>query len=322
MKSAVAKVKAALAQRGVVQHFTGLLVRGGLIHASDGRMTVAAPFDYPGEFLVPGEEFEALISRLPDNAKLDLDGDTLKVRAGRMRGAIKTLPINAVSYPTPPDNWRKPPEQFLHALKLARPFVSDNAIHYWSLCVALCEAKILASANVTLVEVDCPELDGKGILFPCWAVDYLLSRSEPLIGMQVLGGEGNEAIAFKWADQSWMRTQVVKGAFPEVAHTLLGTFVQPEWELGTDWKEAYRAVSELTDGAIELYTDRIVGAKGQGKTEHDANTPCPENAECSRYDPKFLNPVVAIATHWHPQSWPNPAFFAGPGIRGLIAGRN
>jgi DNA polymerase III sliding clamp (beta) subunit (PCNA family) len=319
LKDAIAKVKAAITKQGIIEAMSHYLVLDGMIYASDGRMVAVAPFPHKGNFLVPSEEFSSLVDRLPENPKITLEDKRISIRAGRMHGTIALLPTDSVSYPVPDKReWRRPPSDFLDALETIRPFISDNAIHPWSLCVALREDAMLATNNVVLAQVDCDELNGKDVLLPTWAVDYVLSREDELVGITVTEGR---SMAFLWDDGSWMRSKLGEGTFPPVAQSLIDNFQQPSWKIPKDWRAAYENVAALSEGVIEVRTDKITGAKGHGHVEHGTpKSPAPEGG-FSRWDPKFLTPVIAACSHWQPQVWPKPAYFSGPGIRGLISGR-
>lgn len=319
MQAAIAKVKGALSSQDVVPQLTYYLVKNGMIHASNGRMSVAAPFPFTGaEFLAPGVELEALVTRLPDlPPTIKLEDNKLRIRAGRLRGTIETLPASSVNYTPPPEDWRPVPPDMLESLRAIRPFVSDNAIHFWSLCVSMQADHMLASTNVSLARVECPGLHGDDTLVPCWAIDYVLSRTEQLTHLQI---NESKTIAFKWEDGSWMKTQLVVGRFPDVAHNLIAAWQEPAWEIPSEWRQAYRLVAEMSENLVVIHAAFIKGSQTHATVKHETNpAPVPEGGY-SRYNPKFLNAVIDAATHWDPSTWPKPAYFSGPGIRGLIAG--
>lgn len=319
MKAALAKVRRALSRQDIVQEYTQYLVRGGRISAYDGRFVASAPVEYNQVFLVPGREFESLIDRLPNvEYSVTVTEDTVTLRSGRLHGQIRLLPVTGAIHPEPGPDWHAPPSTFLQALKIARPFISDNAIHMWALCVSLEAGIMRATTNVSLVEVDCPGLDGSGQLLPSWAIDYLLSREEILTGMQMYP----EYAAFRWSDDSWMRTQLVQGAFPAQARGLFSSFTPPAWAISKEWKTAYITVSEMSESEIEIHAEELVGKRGASTVNFGVSlTPVPENGGVAKFDPKFLDAVIAGAMHFDPSVWPNPAPFAAPSLRGFIVGR-
>ena len=321
MKAALDKVRKALSRldKSVSLHLTHYLVRDGMIHATDGRITAAAPFPYDGgTFAVMGEDFERVIDRMPTRPTLTQGTDHIVLKCGRLRGTIQTLIQGSVQIDTPQEgSWEAMPPGFFKALERIRPFVSDNATHYWALCVCLGADRMLATTNVALAAAECEGLQGKGQMMPCWAVDYLLSRSETLIGIQL--HENN--CEFLWTDGSWMRTQLIGEQFPETASKLLDNWRQPEHAVTDAWRAAYRTVADMAEREIEIHADRILGRSGVSVIEHEIASPTPDKHPFSKWDPRYLNPVIDAATHWSPALWPSPCYFGGEGIRGIVMGR-
>lgn len=319
MKAELAKIRRALARQDIVPELTRYFVYDRTIRAYDGRFVACCPCAYEGTFLVPSKEFELLLDRIPaePSIRLNPEDNTLVIKSGRMRGQIRLLPHTDLAYPQPGPHWDRPPDNFLEALRLTRPFVSDNAIHQWALCISLEFNVMRATTNVSLVEVDCFDLDGAGQLLPCWAVDYLLSREEKLCGIQLT----TEYAAFCWADGSWMRTQLIQGEFPAIARQLFEDFTLPTWRITDEWRAAYESISSLTESEVSIRADRIVGTHGVGTGEHFVlDVPLGENTE-TKFDPKFMDTVIKTATSINFAAYPNPVPFTAPGLRGVIVGR-
>jgi hypothetical protein len=318
MKESLDKVRKALSRQDIVASMTQYLVRDGTITAGDGRYTACAPIPCDGTFAVPGREFERLINRLPSIESVQIGDGSITLRSRRMHGTIKTLPANDVEYAQPGDTWNPLPPNFLTALALIRPFISDNAIHPWALCACIGRDSFVATTNVSLAQVDCPSLDGAGHLLPCWAVDYLLSRKDGnLIGWQLYPNYA----AFKWDDNSWMRTQLINDEFPTTGLKLFENYKKPEWAITNEWREAYEFVSEMTESVVEVHATKLVGHRDASEVEHEIPlTPVPVE-ERSLWASQFLDAVIKNATHWEPDKYPNPTAFAAPGLRGFIIGR-
>jgi|GEM_PF-6122196 len=315
MKQALTKIKQALAQHGIVEAFTQYRIEGGEISAYNGRFTASCPIDNTSlAFAVPGREFEALVSRLPEDAALSVADSVLRLKAGRQHGTIKLLPLSDATQPRPSAQWRTPPASLIPALQAARPFISDNAVYQWALCASLESGLVRATNNVCLVEAMAAGLDATGQLLPLWVIDYLLSRDESLTGFQLTDSH----VSFKWSDDSWMRAQLVDGAFPEVTRTVFEQFLQPAWAIPAEWKQAYRTVAELSAEAVTIAPAALSGGHGAATIEHEIETPVAEEV---KFNPKFLTSVIETATHWEPSAYPRPTPFAAPGLRGFVIGR-
>ena len=317
MKEAIKKINEALSSGNIVKHFSYYLVKDGMICASDGRMVAASPFPCKITFLVAGDEFEKLVNRMPAEPTLTPLDDSIRLTSGRFRGTIQTLDPTTVSYATPEGSWYKWPPGLLARLQLVRSFISDNATQTWALCAWLKDDAAWATNNVALARVSCEGMNAPGILLPNWAIDFLVKRKdEP----QAFFMTDNHA-AFRWADGSWMRTQLGEGTFPEQAAKLVEGASQPQWEVNDEWRKACYMVADFSESHVTMYCDKIVGGRGRANVEYDIQTPVPEGLEKTIWHPKFLLPVIEAATHWDPLAYPKPATFAGPHITGIIVGK-
>lgn len=317
MKDAISKVKAAIAPKDIASHLSHYLVKGKMIHGSDNRITAAAPFPYDGEFLVPSREFEAVANKFGPGTRITVEENSVIFTDGKMRATVRTLPTSAVDYVMPQGTWKDLPGDFLAALSKVRAFISENAVHYWALSVCLEKDAIYATNNVVIACAECKGLEGEGRLLPAWAVDYILSRSETL---ETIISEPT-SMTFLWGDGSWMLSRLVDSKFPEAAETLIGNMAQPSFRLEPLWKEALSTAIEMSETLVEIHGDKMVGHTEHGVIEVKINSPAPVDGGISKWNTKFLAPVIQVAEFFQPDAWPKPAPFTGPGIRGLIIGR-
>lgn len=320
MKEAIERCKRALSRKDLVGIFSHYLLRDRTLTAGDGRMTVSTPTIYDGTFLAPGVDLERLVARLKDPITLTIDSNSITLKSERMRGTIQTIDPTTYNLDIPTyDSWLEPPSSLINALKIVRPFISDNAIHSWALAACLNDDHIIATTNVSIIKVFCPALCGAGQLLPNWAIDYVLSRKDSeLVGFQL----HENFAAFLWDDDSWMRAQLINDKFPDAVPKLFQDFKEPTWELTDEWREAYQSVSELADGHIEIHETKLVGQQEKTTTEHTIPfTPLPPDTEFTKWQPVFLDAVAGVAAYWQPDRYPDPAPFAGLGIQGFIMGR-
>ncbi len=322
MKEALAKVRKAISRQDIKIELCHYMLRNGRLYAFDGRHTASAPVDCPGAFLVPGREFERIFDKIPDDADpvITLSASSVQVRYGRMSGTLRltdTIDIDSIKYPEPGQNWCDLPDALLNALQLVRPFLSDNAVHSYALAASAGRDLLRATTNVSLVEVACPGLYADGQLIPCWAIDFVLGRRNGLVSFQLT----DKQMSFLWDDGCWMCSLLISSEFPEMARTLFDTFEKPRWAVTEDWRQCYQLVSDRSEGRIEVHENKIVGMHGTATIEHLSETAPIPSEGVSYWDPKFLDPVVEIATHWQPDRWPGASTFRGKGIRGFIVGR-
>lgn len=317
MKEALAWVRDAIATKDIATALNHYLVDQGIIYAADGRMTAAHPFPHDGTFCVSGPEFDALLGRMDAAPKIEVGQGAITAKLGRMRGTIKTIDPRDWTYATVPDPWHPLPLGLLEGLRKLRPFISDNAVHSFAMCVLAKDDALYATTNVSLARCLCPGLNGVAAMVPYWAVDFILKREEGLVEW----AHGDGYLGFRWSNGAWMRTQLVADRFPDTAITMLDGLPQPTVEITLEWRAAFDHAKALLDETIVFKPDHMTGVNRNMAVHVEASTPAPQGAEHSAWTLRYLAPVVECATHWQPDAWPNPSPFVGPGIVGLVAGR-
>lgn len=322
MREIISWLNDALASKELVAGMNYYRAANGEIKATDGRITAAHPWPYKGEFLVPGEEFEKILSRCPNEPSLTVISPTeLKLHSGRFHGTIKTLvPLQHWDYPGIDDaEWKPIPAQLIEVLKALRPFVSDNAVQNWALSVALQDGWAYATNNVAIGGAKCKGLNGVHALLPVWAIDFIINRTEALNHWCWT----DNYVAFKWSNGAWMRSQLLVGTFPEKAMELVreAQKEKPTQVITDEFRNAFRQVAELAADTISIYPDRIESKFGKAVIVDGAESEVPEGVPCSIWGAKFLLPAIEVADSWSPAMWPKPAPFKGPLVSGYVVGR-
>jgi hypothetical protein len=296
-------------------------IAGGEIRATDGRITAGHPWPSADSFLVPGEEFEKVIKRMPGDITVTAnEASTVTVKSSRFRGVISTLSIGEWNYPGVEDSqWLPLPDGLLPVLRALRPFISDNATQQWALCVALENGWAYATNNVALAGAPCPQLGAVQALLPCWAVDFVTSRPDHLDAWAWT----DHYVAFRWRNGAWMRSQLVVGEFPSKAAALVRSALdeQPTQNIGPEFRSAFLEIAGLAEDTILVYADRIESTFGKAIILGEAECEVPQGAPASIWGAKYLAPIMDGATHWSPGAWPKPAVFKGPVVSGYVVGR-
>lgn len=317
MLTAVQKIRGAVATKDIIPDLTYYFISNGFIHASNGHITAAAPCPDDREYIVPASMFEKFL-KAAEQPKITVTEDGVKITSKSFRGNIQKIEKISVSYHRPEGKRVEVDASFVAGLRKIRPFVSENATQPWAAAVHVNDNKLYATNNVVLARVDIGATNFHGAL-PVLAIDFILNRQEKLVA---LSGIDDQNISFFWEDGSWVRTQLVIGEFPQKGLDLLMAAEEPTFPVTTDWLMAFNKVAQFCEGVICLAPDKIYDKRSEYQVETDALTPVPEGAAESRWNPKFLSDVLAVATHWQPQAWPKPAPFKGSNINGVIVGRN
>jgi hypothetical protein len=319
MKDALKWIKGAISARSLVEDKTFYKMDNSEIKATNGRLTAGHPCETGCDFLVPGEEFEKVLERLPGDITIKPMDKAVQLRSGRFNGTINTLPLDRWSYPDASEAvWQPIPADLINLLDQLRPFVSDNATQGWATCVALEKGWAYATNNIALAGGACKGLDLMALL-PVWAVDFVLARKE---GLRNWAWSENY-VAFQWDNEAWMRSVLVIGQFPEkaaamireVAGTKTTTKITPEF------RQAFVDVAGLAEDTILIYGDKIVSRFKQAEIVADIVCRVPDGVECSIWGAEYLVPAIKAADSWSPDVWPKPAPWKGKSICGLVVGR-
>lgn len=318
MKDAIAWIKEGLSTKSIMPAHRFYLVKDGMIYATDGRMTCGHPFPYDKTFCAGGAELDKLVSRMSGAISIELGEDDVTVKAGRLRGKIKTIDPKDWPYETVNEERSPVPPDLMKGLRLLRPFISDNATRPWALCVRAVNDTLYATNNVTAAAIPGIELDDIDVLIPNWAIDFVLAREG------VTHWSHDKAhVGFHWSNGAWMSTRLIDGTgFPETIEDVINKAGYATHKLTDDWKDAFNEITSLIDGQIVLREDKMVGrSKSEAMdVEVEAFSVVPKDGE-SGWSVEYLSSVVACASHFNPDTYPAPSPFRGDGIIGVIIGR-
>jgi hypothetical protein len=327
MRDALKWVKGAIAARDLDPSRTFYKMDNSEIKATNGRLIAGHPCDTGCDFLVPGEEFEKVLDRLPGDITIKPLENAVRFRSGHFSGTINTLPLDRWSYPDVSDTtWKPIPAGLVDLLRDLRPFVSDNQTQPWSTCVALENGWGYATNNVALAGKECKGIDMMALL-PAWAVDFVLSHAT---GLKSWAWSSNY-VAFQWENEAWMRSNLVIGQFPEAAAAMIRKVRETECstKITDEFRQAFVEVAAMAEDTILLYADRIVSRFKQAEIVANIKCKTPKEAECSIWGASYLVPAIKAADTWSPELWGmqdergrlKPSPWKGNGICGLVMGR-
>ena len=321
--AAIKRVRSALSNKDLIAFQTHYLLKDERIHAQNGRVQASAPCPVPGEFLVAGAEFERAVDKLPTDKLVieqDVETGTVKVKGGRFRTTIQTLPVDLV-----PDKVFEVGQvafdsaKFAYALHALRPFISDNATRPFSLCYNFTDGRAMATNNMVIAECTDTGFDpAVALLLPQWAADFIMGMGD----VEMLDvGVGRNAMQVRWADGTRMETFLGGQGWPEVARGMLDRMVAPTHEVDEEWRRDVLALRELGENEITFHADYVDCGKGRSRTRLDIPTPTPQGQPYTRWTFEFIEPILERATHIDFTNWPKPMAFAWRNVQGIAAAR-
>ena len=320
MRNEIEWLEDALATKDSTPAMTYYMVKDRMMLATNGRMVAGFPCDVDGEFLVPGEELSKILRRLPDEPTFKVNGDRLTLRSGRFSGTLHLLPAEQWRFPVMEEvKWEKFPPTILPIFKDLRPFISESAVHRWSLGVAIDDGWCFGTNNFALAGAPFPVGVGMKALIPTWVVDFILGRTEGLEQWATT----EHFMAFKWRNGAWMRSTLIDVEFPAQARTMIQNAPFGTQTVSQDYRKAVTRIADLSDTetAIQIFADRVEGKTARSAVSEKLTSEIPEGSPFSMWGVKFIGPVIAAAKSWSPALWPAPVPFTGERIRGYILGR-
>lgn len=330
--TATERVKDALSSRDYISAYTHYHLKEGRVYASDGALTASAPITETFEHVVPAEEFNKALQIFGADATYEWSEETLTVKKGRKRMTIRLLPPDQVSLVEPVKSWQQVPTDFQECLKKIRPFISDDASRPWALTAWLKQDSAgrhvcIATNNITVAEV---LMESKSkfvatldVQIPNFAIDFLLAREQKVTHI----GVENNKVSFGFEDHSQVTSQLFSVKMPETVHGILDAPLDGAgdslFQLSDEWREAYKHIIMLSPEELTIGPEIMRAGRKQASLEVEVKSHAPRDtakAE-SRWSPKFLDPVVSLATHIDFGAYPKASRFQGPGVRGLIIGK-
>jgi len=320
--AAIARVKAAL-DREDSGPFSWLVLSGGRIAANSRAMTASAPFPWLGDAIVAGSEFEAVLSRMPSDPEFDVEGDVLRIRAGRFKGEVRLAKFVETFVPATPSDADAHP---LDAATLSRfevlsGFVSEDPQPAWmnALIIQHGRASACGPQAAIYAYASIPDF-GADALIPKRALMAVLGAATPPNRISL---SANRA-SFFWEDGAWLASSLVDGKVPGTIDRLaekVATSPTPP-EITEEWRGAFIRVAGFADGEIAIRADKIVGVNGAATVEEEVESAVPEGRDASKWHVALADLVVANATAWDLSAYPAPSAFVGPVVRGLVTGRS
>lgn len=321
MKAALQRVKKALTVSNLAPQLAYVSVHNGWMSATDGRLYASAPCDCAYNFVAPGKELDKALNFHADvtmEYKPAVDGNPpqLVFKHKRSRIKIQCLPEDSFARAEAPQVWANFTPGYLEALKRARVFVSDNATQGWAMGVMNHKDFLAATNNIVLAVIDFkdPPVDGT---VPFWLIDYVAAMPDQPVGVH----SDPNAIFFLWADGSWLRSLRIEGEAPAQMKALIENLSDRDraiWQIPDEWREVYKQTLGFASRNIEVGPSHI-RARGEA-TEVETEIFSPVE-DATLWDHRFLGPVLAEATHWDISSHPQPAFWYGDKIRGVVVGK-
>lgn len=291
------------------------VVKDGLIMARDGSMQAGTNFPalVSDDFNVPAGELEAILGRVKTDVDLVHNEGVVTVRGRRLKIEIACIVDEPPSVTLPVDGWKPLPPGFQAVLKLASGFILDKNENHG---VRLKGDRVTTINNRAGIDIQLPGLNATECAMTSQCMEFILAADNDPTGYH----QTQDAIAFRWKNESWVRAQLLQKPFPSTADRVFaGAGEECPVIITDEWREAYQDLAALAEDVVEMHHDKLRVVKMTSNIESAVETPMPED-EIFYWSILGLDPVIAVATQWNPAAWPKPAVFKGPNFRGVVVG--
>lgn len=174
-------------------------------------------------------------------------------------------------------------------------------------------AQRLLRADADLISVD--GLDIEPSLLPSEVVTFLINQDSP---NEFFATESFMVV--RWENGRWARVQFINAKMPNLELIFEKAGPKAEIEITDDWRNAYVDAQALSDDTVTILSTGIKGNKGVSSVDIDIKIDGLPIDHRSHWSTSVLEPVIACATHWNPNSYPKPSLFIGKNLRGVVVG--
>jgi hypothetical protein len=291
------------------------IIHNGSIYARNLAMQAGVTFESTVDFNVPAAALEAALSRMKEIQSLTIDDGIVTIKSGRLKSVIRLVESEPPGLPQMPTEWLKTPPALVPALKAAKEHCGEMG---WQTCVRLMDERVTAFRSQSGIDIAVPGLVIKPSLIVPEVIDFLIAQG----GSDYYASQ-ERAVCFQWEDGRWLRSQLYNAEMPEI--NIAGIFENAGNEIPVkitaEFRAAYADAAAMTDSVIMMTPEGF-----QGRTGDVANSAVEFKIKglpkdhASYWQTKYLDPVMAQAVAWNPTTWPNPSYFEGPGLTGVIMG--
>lgn len=307
-------VQGAVARKDFLPAMTHFRIEGGHVRSFNGHMALSSPIPFNIDCTPKADALVRAISNCEETITLSMtQAGKLRVQSGRYKAFVELI-----DGPTPHVEPAGQPVQFdgkvlLEAFKVLMNFVGDDASRPWTNGILLSGQSAYATNNVCLIEYWLGVQTPVVINIPGDAVREILRINEPPTFAQM----DSNSITFHFADERWIRTQLLETAWPDLSklldHTCSPVAIDPRLFDGLEFIKGFGddvGRVYIKDGMLRTHLEEEVGAT------YEADGIGIEGL----YQSKMLMLLKGVATHADFGRYPLPTLFFGERLRGAIIG--
>lgn len=319
-------VAAAVAKKDYVADLTHFKIKDGRVIGHNGRMSLCSTIPIALDIRPNAATFLAAVRACPGAIALTMTaGGKLTVRSEKFKTHVECLPEDgAVEFLEPEGKEIELGETFLQGLRLLSPLMGIDASRPWAMGIRLSKSSMFATNNVMIGEFWHGKEMPLDCIIPAQAVDQLLRINENPTKIQIT----ENSASFWFGENRWMRTTLIDPSqWPDEKITQVFSLCDKgrQWPISEDFKKAVETLKpfmKMQDReTIFISADKVSSAKEEdsgASIEVDNGLDIPLQA----YSHRQLEILCQVATSVDWTSYPKPAMFMAPLLRGVLVGQN
>lgn len=307
-------VQGAVAKKDFLPAMTHFAIEKGTVRSYNGFLALCAPIAFDIDCKPKAGPLVQAINNCGDTIALSMTpAGRLSIRSGKFKAFIE-----CVTEETPhvrPEGERVDFDgaAMLSALKTLQDFIGDDASRPWSTGVLFRGPSAYATNNIIVLEywtgVHMPFV----INIPRAAIKEMIRIDEPPTYAQV----EKTSITFHYADQRWVRTQLLQTEWPDLSK-LLDVPNDPKI-VDEQLYEGLEAIRPFADKIGRVFIKDGVLSTTNEATE-GAHFEVPGLQMNGIYAIEMLRLLKGVTTHIDFTTYPKPCLFFGDRLRGAIVG--
>jgi len=297
-----------------VPELAHFVIENGSIRGYNGALALGAKINLDLNCKPKAIPFFKAISNCQDTIQMALTGaGKLSIKSGKFKAIIECLDEETMNIQPDGDVYEIDGAALLKALKIVVNLIGVDASRPWCEGVLLKEGSLFVTNNVILVEHWLGFIAPHPVNIPKIAIKELLRIGDAPVKCLV----SNSTISFLYADDRWIRSQLLDVNWPNVS-ALLGGEANLELVDKTIF-DGLEVVAHFADKANRIFFNHNVISTCQDASlgaEYEIDSVVPESV----FNIDMFKLLKNVATKIDLSAYPKPCPFVGENLRGVIVG--
>jgi|TARA_Y100000310_G_scaffold4047_1_gene4959 hypothetical protein len=307
-------VKGAVATRDFIPALTHFLIRDGRVTGCNGAMSLSSPIDMDVDVAPNAKQFIKAIDACSETISMIINKKgRLIVSSGAFKTFIDCIDSNTIPEFTVSGEVTELTRPILPALKTLEPFVSQDTNRPWSCAVLFKEGAAYSTNNITVLQY------WLGYSFPkTMTVPYIAIKELLRIGLEPVSFQMDaKQITFHYEDGKRLTTILQLQEWPDINKLL--SRQNDAIQIDPNLFKSLEEIKPFLEFNRRVYfNEGNVSTTPDDETGTIITTPASPGKGCYNLDQLLL--INKVANRFDFRSYPDPCYFYGDKLRGMIVG--